>query len=109
MEMLGIIDKMVAVAIIYACVPVGRGIGVGHCGGGFSTDYVLVVDIGRFGVFEPWIYGVVAGVLHYGVVHAPLPMRTEIISRFSVGFPLAEVEVFFRAVGTVVGCGQQRR
>ena len=101
-EVLGVVDEVVAVAVVDPGDAVGAVVGVAQRERGFATDDVLMVDVAGFGVFELRVDGVVADEVHYGVVRLELPAVAEVVAELQVAVRLPEVEVLDRAVGASV-------
>ena len=109
MEMVGVVDIVVAVAVIDTDGSIGVAVGVGDPGRGGSAGYVLTEHGRRFRVAQPGINRVVAAEVHQCVVDSGLPIIAEVISDFTISAPLAEIHPFDVAVGAVVGNRGERR
>ena len=106
-EVAGVFDEVVAVAVVDADGAVGAAVGVAQSERGFAADDVLAVDVGGGGVFYPGVDGVVAYEVHQGVVGLESPIVAEVVAELGVDAGLPEVEVFHCAVGASVAGGDE--
>ena len=67
-----------------------------------------MVDVGRLGIGESGVNGVVAAEVHEGVVGGQRPVAGQFIADFGISLPLLEVHAVDAAVRAVVSAVGQR-